>query len=288
MYAQQNEKMWWRYFSDVPTPSININRYSRFHLSGGAALVVLAIASILAPWSRGFGQTFAGSGTTPMTLNQVVDRMVADNAERAKLLESYRGTRTYTLVYKGFPSRLYAQMVVNVRYTAPDHKEFSVVSRSGPKWMQDQVMMRLLKSEKDAQQGKNRKNVDLNTDNYTFSNLEYHAAPDHCSYRLTVQPKTPTKYLYRGNIWINDRAFAVCRIEAQPAKNPSFWIRSTNISHSYEQIGQFWLPHKNVSVSAIRIGGLATLSIRYENYQILSAKPAPSDPTALSEDEGAR
>jgi hypothetical protein len=283
MYAQQKTTVWWRVFSQVAAASMT--RHFRLHRSTRSAPVLLALASLLVPWSLGFAQTSTESATTPMTLQEVVNRMVADNAERAKLLGSYRGTRTYTLVYKGFPSSLYAQMVVDVTYMAPDHKDFAVVSRTGPKWMQDQVMMRLLKSEKDAQQGKNRKNVDLNTDNYTFSNLEYHAAPDHCSYELTVQPKSPSKYLYRGNIWVNDRAFAVCRIQAQPAKNPSFWIKSTNISHSYEQVGQFWLPQKNVSVSAIRIGGRATLTIQYENYKILSAKPWPGNLAALSQHE---
>jgi len=243
------------------------------------APVFVALALAVVPLSFGTAQTATESKPSPLTLTQVVDRMVADNIARATALESYRGTRTYTLVFKGFPANLYAQMVVDISYTAPNSKTFVVVSQTGPKWIQDQVMSRLLKSEKNAQQGKNRKNVDLNTENYNFSNLEYHPVPDHCSYAVTVAPKTPSKYLYRGKIWINDREFAVCRIEAQPAKNPSFWIRSTNISHSYEKIGEFWLPRKNKSVSALRLGGLATLTIQYQNYKIVAAKPLSSDLT---------
>jgi len=70
---------------------------------------------------------------------------------------------------------------------------------------------------------------------------------------------------------VDNKDFAVCRIEAEPSKNPSFWIKKTEIHHSYLKIGDFWLPAENKSVSAIRGGGRAVLIIKYQNYEILSA-----------------
>lgn len=212
------------------------------------------------------------AGQPPMTLPQVVNTMVARNEERANALESYQGRRTYTLVYQGFPSELRASLVVDMVYNAPNTKVFTVVSQSGPKWLVDRVLKRLVRTEKDAQQGKNRKAVDLNQENYNFSNLEYQPASDGCSYILSVEPKTPSKFLYRGRIWVNDRDFAVCRIQAEPAKNPSFWITSTKIAHTYEKVGEFWLPQKNRTMSKIRLGGVATLTIQYQNYRILASQ----------------
>ena len=90
-----------------------------------------------------------------------------------------------------------------------------------------------------------------------------------------VEPKVPTKLLDRGRIWVNARDFAVCRIEAQPAKNPSIWIKRTDIHHSYLKVGDFWLPKENTSISIVRLGGRATLTIEYQNYEILSADPLP-------------
>jgi hypothetical protein len=69
--------------------------------------------------------------------------------------------------------------------------------------------------------------------------------------------------------------FAVCRIEAEPAKKPSIWIKRTDIRHAYLKVGDFWLPKENTSVSIIRLGGRATLTIEYQNYEILSADPLP-------------
>lgn len=267
--SQYPQKKWWK----------NLCGRARRH---APVQVILGIALVFNPASLAVAQATTSGAGNPLTVSQLVDHMIAANAARAQALESYQGTRTYTLNFKGFPADLHAQMVVDMTYTAPNTKNFVVVSKSGPKWVQDQVMMRLLKTEKDAQQGKNRKNVDLNTENYNFSLLEYHPAADHCSYQVDVAPKTPSKYLYRGKIWINDREFAVCRIEAQPAKNPSFWIKSTTISHSYEKIGKFWLPRKNESVSTMRLGGRAALTIQYQNYKILAAKPLDDHLSSLA------
>jgi hypothetical protein len=60
----------------------------------------------------------------------------------------------------------------------------------------------------------------------------------------------------------------VVKIEAEPAKNPSFWIAHTQISHSYAKTGGFWLPAQNRSESKVRIGGTAVLTIDYGTYQV--------------------
>ena len=70
---------------------------------------------------------------------------------------------------------------------------------------------------------------------------------------------------------MDERDFAICRIEAEPAQNPSFWIKRTEIHHTYLKVGDFWLPSDNRSVSSLRLGGLATLTIRYEDYKIRQA-----------------
>lgn len=224
------------------------------------------------------------SSTPPMALSQVVDTLVARNAERARDLTSYQGRRIYTLVYHGFPKDLHAMIVVDMQYEAPDTKEFRVVAQSGPKFFVDQVLKRLLKSETDAQRQKIRESVNLDRQNYEFSNLEYEPAADGCSYVLTVEPKHSNKYLYRGKIWVNDKDFAVCRLQAQPAENPSFWIKSTAIAETYEKVGKFWLPEENKSVSRIRVGGTAALTIQYQDYKVQarSVASAHASPTSAA------
>jgi hypothetical protein len=47
----------------------------------------------------------------------------------------------------------------------------------------------------------------------------------------------------------------VVRIKAEPAKNPSFWTRSTRIEHRYVKVNDFWLPAHNRSLTSVRLGG---------------------------------
>jgi hypothetical protein len=205
---------------------------------------------------------------THLTLSQVVEKLVQNNAERAKALQSYRGKRVYKLEYKGFPTKLQAQMEVEMTYVAPGRKEFRILSESGSKWIVKRVLVRLIEAEVEAQQEAMRAKVELNTRNYQFTSFDQRADAGGCTYVLGIEPKVPNKFLYRGRIWVNNRDFAVCRIEAEPAKNPSMWITKTEINHKYQKFEDFWLPVENESVSSLRVGGRATLTITYENYEI--------------------
>lgn len=207
-----------------------------------------------------------------LNLSQVMDKLVQKNMERADALQSYQGRRYYRLDYTGFPTSLHAEMVVDMFYDAPATKQFKIVSQSGTQWIIERILKRLLDAEQEALSEQNRERVALNFSNYEFSGLERQDAADGCSYVVAVRPKIPNKLLYRGRIWVDNKDFAVCRIEAEPSRNPSFWIKKTAIHHSYLKIGDFWLPSENESVSVIRGGGRAVLTIKYQNYEILAAR----------------
>ena len=87
-------------------------------------------------------------------------------------------------------------------------------------------------------------------------------------YVMQVQPLRQTKFLYRGTIWIDSQDFAVTRIEAEPAKNPSFWTVRTHIHHQYQKIGEFYLPTLNQTDTDVRLGGKAALTIQYLDYKL--------------------
>jgi hypothetical protein len=212
-----------------------------------------------------------------LNLSQLVDKLVARNQERSEALQKYQSRRTYTLFYSGLPMSLHAELVVDMTFDAPATKQFKIVSQSGPQWLIDRVLKRLLETEQEASTDENRARVALNSTNYDFSDLARQSTQDNCSYEIAVEPKVPSRLLYRGHIWVDSKDFAVCRIEAEPSKNPSFWIKKTDIHHSYIKIGDFWLPSENQSVSEIRGGGRAVLTIKYQNYEILAARSLKSN-----------
>jgi hypothetical protein len=167
-------------------------------------------------------------------------------------------------------------MTVAADYRAPATKEFRILSESGSHLLAERVLHKLLETEKEAQTDENRARTALNTGNYRFALIGQESLSTGPCYKLSVEPRTKDKLLYRGRIWVDAKDFAVVRIEGEPAKNPSFWIKETTIEQTYTKVGDFWLPLSNRSTSAIRVGGRANFTIDYQNYQITAAPRSES------------
>ncbi|MGA7080429.1 MAG: hypothetical protein WBQ43_14325 [Terriglobales bacterium] len=216
---------------------------------------------------------------------QIVKNLEERNAQRTAALDGFVGTRVYRLQYRGLPSDRDAEMTVNVTYHAPNVKQFSIVSERGSKFIIDHIFKRLLESEQEAANEENRRRTALSTENYDFSLAGYEDSPEGGRYVFDLTPKTKNKFLYHGKVWVDAKDFAVVRIEGEPGKNPSFWIKKTEIKHQYVKVNEFWLPAENHTESLIRLGGRATLSIEYRDYKITTAAPLAEDKSA---NEGAK
>jgi hypothetical protein len=222
------------------------------------------LTCVPAAWSQG------ESALPPLSSEQVVQHLMEKNGERAAALQHYVGKRSYRLEYHGFPASAEATMEVEVNFDAPASKHFTIVSATGSKLIQTRVFHRLLDSEEQAGDASNRKQTELGSENYTFSL----ASTEGTNYVLNVEPKVESKFLYRGKIWVDGHDFAVTRIEAQPAKSPSFWTTKSMIHHTYQRVdSEFYLPKENRTITSVRLGGTATLTIEYQSYQVTAAKP---------------
>jgi len=210
---------------------------------------------------------------TSPTVSAIVANLQANNRARAAALNQYKATRVYRMQYRGFPSDRDAEMVVNVDYHAPNSKEFSVVSQTGSRFIIEHVFRKLLEGEQEAANEENRRRTALSTENYDFTSAGYEPSADGGRYVLNLLPKTRNKFLYRGKIWVDAKDFAVVRIQGEPERNPSFWIKKTNIEHTYTSINGFWLPSQNHTESVIRLGGVAVLSIEYKDYKFTGPRP---------------
>ena len=207
------------------------------------------------------GSGAAGDAVRPLSAAQIVDRMTEQNKRRADDLKSYTEERHYTVTYHGFPMNMTASLVVEATYDAPETKHFQVLSETGSKLLADKVLRRLLSTEEEA--ARDPEKTALTPENYTFALVDQETLNGRRCYVLQVEPRVDSKLLYRGKVWVDAEDYAVVKIDAQPAQNPSFWIRKTTIHHQYAKTGPFWLPERNRSETEVRMGGSAVLSIDY-------------------------
>ena len=230
-------------------------------------LAVLALRSIA------LAQSPASQVQPPLTTDEVVTRLVQQNQTRAAALKHYENCRFYSVNYVGFPSDKSAEMVVDMVYDAPAQKQFHIVREHGSRVLIDHVFGELIQNEKEALNKDNLGRTDLSPTNYGFQLIGTDTIAGQPQYVLEVEPRFKSKFLYHGKIWVDGSDFAVSRVSAQPAKNISFWISHTEIQHDYKKIGEFWLPAKNTSVTHVRFGGTAKLSIEYRDYRFGDSQP---------------
>jgi hypothetical protein len=225
------------------------------------SFVPLASAQEMSPVS-------AKTDGAKLGLEQILTKLEQHNALRAAELQEFDGKRVYRMQYHGLFKDRDAEMVVKVHFSAPDSKQFTIVSENGSKFVIDHVFKKLLAAEQDAT-GDKRRECALSRENYKFSLVGYETTPQGPQYVLALQPKSNNKYLYRGKIWVDAKEFAVVRIEGEPNRNPSMWITKTDFAHQYTKVDGFWLPSQNFTETSIRFGGKSKLSIEYGDYKVV-------------------
>ncbi len=239
-------------------------------------LVVLPLCAAIPQTAGAQRQGAISEGNGPLTTAKIVENLVSMNLRRSEALHSYYGSRVYRVEYRGFPSTANAEMVVDIMYRAPGTKEFTIRSSTGSKLIIDKVFKKLLQAEEDALSVDAQRRTALSSENYDFTMAGYESTSSRSMYVLIVEPRTKNKFLFRGRVWVDAEDFAVVRLEAEPAKSPSFWTKSSQIEQSYTKVSDFWLPERNHSISSIRLGGRAELTIEYQNYQITASDPVGS------------
>jgi len=238
------------------------------------ALAIMVFARTASSQRLGTVET---STPTPTTA-QIIEQMLRHDQRQAKTLQNYEGQRHYSVVYRGFTRTITANMDVEVTYDASSGKTFHIISQEGSGMLCEKVLKRALDSEREASLDKS--STALNSTNYKFQFVGTDRVGDRPAYALSVEPISPSKFLYKGKIWVDATEFAVAKMEVQPAKNPSFWISRTLIHHTNQMTNGFWLPEQNQSETKVRIGGTATMSIDYQSYRIAAQPESWTTPSA--------
>ena len=206
----------------------------------------------------------ARADTSPSLLapEEVLTRMEVRIEQQFAALDSYRARRRYSAAHPLLGDSVY--LLVEEHYRTPGEKEFQVLDRGGPAAIQKRLFSRLMQAEIDTSPEEERRAVDICRRNYQFTFQEYDATAR--AYVFQVEPRTSNPYLMRGKIWVNAEDFAVQRVEGEPAKRHSFWVRRTHFVHEFGKFGDFWFPVYHHSKSKIFPFGSATLEITYYDY----------------------
>jgi outer membrane lipoprotein-sorting protein len=206
----------------------------------------------------------AQTGDPLPSAQDVVAKMTQFDAQRQSQLTGYTAMRHYAAVNK---SR-HAEMLVRVTCDSSGAKQFSILSEEGSGSIRKHVFHKLLSEETEASRHGTRNSTRLVPANYDFQITGQEKLETGPAYVLQVSPKTANKYLIDGKIWVDANDYSIVRIEGQPARNPSFWVRSVHFVHTYQKVGPFWFASATHTKSEIRIFGSSELTIENSDYTL--------------------
>ena len=198
------------------------------------------------------------------TAEEIVARMGSRDLQRQVSIEGYAGMRRYVLDNQHLHKR--AEMLVEVQGDPDGTKHFEVRSEEGWKAAHKHVLHKMLESESETSHPEARAKSRINPENYDFKMAETEVIDGRTAYVLEVSPKRKEKYLFRGRIWVDAEDYALARAEGQPAKNPSFWTKSTHFVQIYQKSGLLWFPRSTQSVTEAHIFGTTDVNIEYFDY----------------------
>jgi len=213
-----------------------------------------------------FPRVLTSDEAQPLTLQQLLKQMGEQDRARTAILAHYTCTRRYALDNHRFHVK--AELSVRMTYNYPGHKEFQVVAEHGSSIIRQRVLRRMLEAEEEASRDDVRESTRITPRNYDFQLLGIQVQQGRPAYVLEARPKAINKFSLRGKIWVDRQDFAIVRVEAAPALNPSALIRDTRVVQQNAKFGRFWLPVSNRSETGSFVFGRTRVTIDSWDYEI--------------------
>src|SRR5205823_6543913 len=150
----------------------------------------------------------------------------------------YSIIRDYKLFTQG-AEQPQSDVVAQVSFVPPNRKTFTIQKVTGAS-RGEKVVRRILEHEvKATQEGKN--SALLDRENYKFAYLGLSTIDGHACYVFRVEPKQRREDLVAGRVWIDAEKQLPRLIDADLAKNPSWWLKRVHLTLSFDDVGGMWL-----------------------------------------------
>jgi len=206
---------------------------------------------------------FAQTEQTSPRMGAIIAGMARARIENQSRFRSYIVTRDYRLSGKGAKTK--SQVIADISFVPPGTKEYTILKANGTGFGVT-IVRKMLTSEVEI--ARNYGSTDCSTDNYDFRFIREENEGGQRLYLLELLPKRMDKNLLRGQIWLNAATYLPQRIKGEPAKAPSWWLRSVRIELTYGEVGGMWLQTALEATATVRIFGPHTMVSRDLKYQM--------------------
>jgi outer membrane lipoprotein-sorting protein len=211
-------------------------------------------------------------------LNTILSRMEQAQAESHARMSAYSVTREYKF-FGDDQQHAKSQVLAKVDFAPPDQKNYTIEQSSGS-GQGEKIARKVLDHEKKMMKGDN--SSALSRENYDFEYLRCEPINGRRAYVLQLLPKRNEKNLIKGVAWVDAETFHPLRVEGEPMKSPSWWVKSVKYSFTFGPVADMWLQTGMQAVANVRLLGQHTMIARDVNYQLpvqMAALSAPKPAT---------
>lgn len=215
-----------------------------------------------------------GLSATPPDLATIIQRLTQAQLENHLRAKAYSLTREYK-VFGADANRPRTEVVATVNFLPPNVKSYDIAQSTGG--MGEKVIRHILDHEIDL--ARDPAEMMVNDRNYDFVFAGEDVTAGRSSYRLNITPKHQRKDLLRATIWIDKDSYHILRIEGDPTKSPSFWVKDIHLVLDFAEIAGMWMQTETHALARMRFGGEYTVTSQNLNYDVarsvaINARPA--------------
>jgi hypothetical protein len=237
------------------------NHRSAFTASSAALLLVFLFLQANAVAAEQATST-AGRPDLSTLIRRIAEAQL-DNGNRVK---PYSVTREYK-VFGGDAIRPRTEVVAKVNFLPPNVKSYDIDQSTGG--MGEKIVRHILDHEVDAT--RDPRTLMVNEQNYSFAFIGEDMLDGNSCYRLTIAPKHERKDLLKATIWVDKNSYHIVRMEGEPAKSPSFWVKDVHLVLEFDEVAGMWLQTETHAMAHLRFGGEYKITSQDIGYDVSPA-----------------
>jgi hypothetical protein len=246
---------------------VGFDRRSKY-LSISAALVIAFV------WAQ--AATAQQSPDQQPDLTTLVRRISEAQAQNHTRTIPYTVTRDYK-VFGTNAERPRTEVVAKVNFLPPNMKTYDIDQSTGG--MGEKVIRRILDHEVDA--ARDPREMMVNEQNYRFDYDGEESVDKLPCYRLTIAPKHDRKDLLNATIWVDKNSYRIVRMEGEPAKSPSFWVKDVHLVLDFGEVAGMWMQTEIHALARLRFGGEYKIVSQDLDYDVGRSVASNTHPVTL-------
>ena len=220
------------------------------------------------------------SGPNPDLLNAIIQRMEQAQLQNRAHARPYSVTRDYVL-YGSDLDKIKGHVVARVNFLPPNRKSYNIAESTGG--FQEKVVRRVLEHEVEVT--RDPQDTWLTSRNYDFELLGEQQLNSRRCYVLKTYPRRPDKDLMKAIVWVDAELYRVLRLDGEPQKSPSFWVKDVHIVLDFGDVSGMWLQTHTQAIAHVRFAGdykMYSRDMRYETASVVAAAPANNATTVAT------